>query len=294
MNSLNHQIKKKVESFYNSMPFNITSSVKDSVKKIQQQNAIMAYPNLHKVLCEAKKTDTILDIGCGAGWFPNTLSYHYSLKCVALDLSKTAVARATEVASRLGVEDKITFHTGDLFLTDFDCCFMIVNSIGVLHHTHDCKAALERISKFVLPGGYLHFALYHKYGRKPFLDYFTDERATFFANDKTVKAEAKKSAFKKYKALNSHIKDETLLHSWCRDQVFHPHETQHTVKDVCKWLSEIGFSPISTSLNGFKTGHSWTELYDEEKDKASLSYELNYIQKKYYPGFFSVLAQKNR
>ncbi|MBA3010733.1 MAG: class I SAM-dependent methyltransferase [Desulfobacula sp.] len=293
MNNFKTQTMEKVQTFYNAMPFNFTDSVKTASKKILRQNAIQAYPNLHEILRKTKETDTVLDIGCGAGWFPNTLACHYQLQCVAVDFSETAVGRAREIAAALEVEDKLSFNVCDLFTEDFESSFFLVNSIGVLHHTHDCQAALVRISEFVRSGGYIHIALYHSYGRKPFLDYFSAERKRFFSGDEESQKEAEKKALEKYKELNSHIKDETLLLSWCRDQVFHPHETQHTLKEACEWLWDLDFSVISTSMNGFGPVKSWDALFEDEKNKESLSYQWNGIKKKYYPGFFSVLAQKN-
>jgi 2-polyprenyl-3-methyl-5-hydroxy-6-metoxy-1,4-benzoquinol methylase len=55
--------------------------------------------------------------------------------------------------------------------------FTVVNSLGVLHHTPDCHAAIRQVLKWVAPGGYLHLGLYHLYGRKPFLDHFAGLRA---------------------------------------------------------------------------------------------------------------------
>ena len=50
--------------------------------------------------------------------------------------------------------------------------FDLVSSIGVLHHTHDCLKSLKIvIKKYLKKDGYLFLGLYHKYGRKPFLDY---------------------------------------------------------------------------------------------------------------------------
>ena len=49
--------------------------------------------------------------------------------------------------------------------------FLII-SLGALHHTNNCKEAIKYICKFGETKSYLFLGLYHKYGRKPFLDHF--------------------------------------------------------------------------------------------------------------------------
>ncbi len=58
----------------------------------------------------------LLDLGTGSGAVAISLA-HYLPDCLvdAVDLSPEAVAVARENARRLGVEEKVTFYTGDLF-----------------------------------------------------------------------------------------------------------------------------------------------------------------------------------
>ena len=69
------------------------------------------------------------------------------------------------------------------------------------------------------------------------------------------------------------------LFSWFRDQVLHPHETQHTMKEVNNILENNNMEVVWSSIEG-----------DERKeiDKAKIKLENN----QYWPGFFTFLARR--
>lgn len=283
----------KVKDFYNSMPFNFAGGVEQNATLIKKNNAIKAYPNLDQILQGLPATAKIMDIGSGTGWFANSVAFHYGLRCAGIDQCQGAVERARATAERLGVNEMVNFTVGDLFHLAAGEQFTLVNSIGVLHHTPDCHRALANISSLVRTHGFIHIALYHKYGREPFLAYFAEERREWFDDNVKDKSSIERVALEKYQKLNPLIKDEIFLKSWCRDQVFHPHETLHTLAELYQWLQQLNFSPLSTSINGFKPIKSWTELFEQEKEKENISYRSNFLDKKYFPGFFTVLAKKN-
>lgn len=287
------QLAGKVREFYNAMPFNFADEADQAAVLIGKMNAIMAYPNLDLLLKSLPSSAKIIDIGSGTGWFVNSVAVHYGLNCSGIDQCQGAVERARATAERLGVAEKARFESGDLFQIAGEGEFTLVNSIGVLHHTPDCQKALESIAPLVRVGGYIHIALYHKYGREPFLAYFEEERREWFHDSGRDKNEVEQKALNKYQELNPHIKDTTFLKSWCRDQVFHPHETLHTLEETYHWLRELGFAPQSTSINNFKRVGSWIDLFELEKEKEAISYRSNFIEKKYFPGFFTILAEKN-
>jgi len=67
-----------------------------------------------------------------------------------------------------------------------------------------------------------------------------------------------------YRRLHSSISDETQLRSWFRDQVLHPLESQHTLRELIPILDEGGFSVRATSINGFKPFDRLEDLFDLE------------------------------
>lgn len=97
--------------------------------------------------------------------------------------------------------------------------------------------------------------------------------------------------FKKYRELDSRHGDETQARSWFLDQVLHPYETQHTLKEIVEIFDEMGVELISTSINHYEEINNLEELYDMEKQLYDVG--IKYLNEhKYYPGFFYVLGQK--
>ena len=100
--------------------------------------------------------------------------------------------------------------------------------------------------------------------------------------------------FKRYCELDSRFTDETHLRSWFRDQVLHPHETQHTLIEVNEWLSEINFSIQSCSINQYKPirNYSIQSLGDMEKELELTSFKENVENLSFNPGYFTICAKK--
>ena len=90
-----------------------------------------------------------------------------------------------------------------------------------------------------------------------------------------------------------HAGDKTMLKSWFRDQVLHPHETQHTLREVCGWLAEHGLSLSSTSINRFEPIENVDSLFALEQTFGERSRQANLTEGRYYPGFFTVLAGRS-
>ena len=89
------------------------------------------------------------------------------------------------------------------------------------------------------------------------------------------------------------LKDSTHLQSWFRDQVLHPHETLHTIEEIIQLLPELGCRLLSTSINRFEDIKDQQNLVEEEKKLHKVS-EKRLKGKKYFPGFFVFLLQKQK
>jgi len=273
-------ITEKVKNFYEEQPFNYYGSLTDAVAHIKK-NPIRAYPDLQQIL-SSSTTKSVLEFGCGTGWFTNALAYHYSNSVTAVDLTPAAIKRAQEIAEILGISKDITFVESDLF--DFSSINSVdlVVSIGVLHHTHNARQAFEHIQQFVTRKGFVFFGLYHLYGRKVFLKFFKD----------ICDREGEEAAFQRFKSLKLSYKNDTFLRSQFRDQVLHPHETLHTLEEVLEWLNENGFILRSTSINRFEKIKNTKDLIKLEKEYEKISFQKTHVENCFFPGFFTVLAQK--
>ena len=277
-----------VELFYQDIPFNYSEDIKLYLDSIKNSNQILEYKDLHHLLTARKnlffnkKIKNIIEFGCGTGWLSNTISYYYKKNMTSVDFTKRALEIAVKVSEKLRLDSN--YCLSDLFLYEDKNKYDLVISMGVLHHTKNCRKALKKISSFVSPKGYLYIGLYHSYGRQPMLDFLQGYARWYGTN----------SAFNLFKVMNRNMTNQDHLYSWFRDQVLHPRETQHSLKEICKWLDEIKFDLISTSINNYKriSTYSSNSLFSFEKDFKSLSYESNVNELIFNPGFFTICARK--
>ena len=268
----------EVLEFYKTLPFNIRESVAGSVDSVKRTDHAAAYPVLAPLLHPGVR---VLDVGCGTGWMSNSLALHHGASVTGLDFNPVAIARAREVAEATGLPTQ--FVAGDLFTYQPEEPFDLVISLGVLHHTDHCIAAVRRVCEdFVRPGGHVLIGLYHRYGRKPFLDHFAQLRAAGASDD---------DMFARYRQLHSQINDDTLLMSWFRDQVLHPHETQHTLEEMLPVLDDAGCELVATSINRFEPITSRQSLSAAEPEYERVGAE-RLKANQYFTGFFVFLARK--
>src|SRR5437588_7327474 len=102
----------------------------------------------------------ILDVGCGMGRYAEVAT-RWGARVVGIDLSAAAEVAARNLADR----DFVAFQA-DVFALPFALeSFDIIYSIGVLHHTPDCEAAVKTLDKYLKPGGLLVVWLYSGYNK---------------------------------------------------------------------------------------------------------------------------------
>ena len=270
-----------VLKFYKKLPFNYYGSIEVATKNIIETNLIKSYPNLSPII---KKSTNIIDIGCGVGWFVNGTNYHYKkygVEVCGIDYNPVAIEQAKKISSSLNVNSN--FKVASLFEYNPNQSYDLAVSIGVLHHTDNCIEALRCVFRnYIKKNGYAFIGLYHKYGRKPFLEYF-----------KKLKEQGlkEKQLFEKFIELRGKGEDETHNLSWFHDQVLHPHETQHSLEEIISLLDSENMKLISTSINRFKSFKTKKELIETEKSYYEIATQ-KLKDKIYFPGFFIFLAQK--
>ena len=215
----------KVLEFYKTLPFNIYSSKQEAVKSLKENDPLTMYSPLSSII-KNEKNFNVLDLGCGIGWFANLLSYNFNkISVTGVDYNQKAINFAEDIKDHLSL--KTNFIVEDLFTINFDVKFDLITSIGVLHHTDNCMKGIEKIIK--LSPKYFLIGLYHKHGRKPFLDHFDNFKLKFKNLNKN---DLENALFKEYKKLDKRSSDEKHLRSWFQDQVLHPKETQHTLSEI--------------------------------------------------------------
>ena len=165
-------------------------------------------------------------MGCGVGSFVNSLSFHVKeIQVTGVDYNQIAIDFANDIKKKMKL--KSSFLKQDLFDINFNKKFDLVTCIGVLHPTNNCLQGINKILE--LSPNYILLGLYHKHGRKPFLDHF-DNLKTKYSSLNTSQKETK--LFEEYKKLDKKASDDLHSKSWFKDQVLHPHETLHTFKEI--------------------------------------------------------------
>jgi SAM-dependent methyltransferase len=102
----------------------------------------------------------VLDVGCGMGRFADVAT-RWGAHVVGVDLSVAAEVAARNLAGR----DFRAFQA-DVFNLPFEAeSFDFIYSIGVLHHTPDCEAAVKVLAQYLRPGGTLAVWLYSGYNK---------------------------------------------------------------------------------------------------------------------------------
>jgi 2-polyprenyl-3-methyl-5-hydroxy-6-metoxy-1,4-benzoquinol methylase len=109
---------------------------------------------------EDLKGKLVLDVGCGMGRFAEVAT-RWGARVVGIDLSLAA-----EVAAKNLVDRDFVAFQADVFSLPFALeSFDLIYSLGVLHHTPDCEAAVKSLEKFLKPGGILAVWLYSGYNK---------------------------------------------------------------------------------------------------------------------------------
>jgi len=102
----------------------------------------------------------VLDVGCGMGRFAEVAT-NWGARVVGIDLSAAVEVAAKNLAGRdfIGLQ-------ADVFALPFAReSFDVIYSVGVLHHTPDCEAAVKSLEKYLKPGGILAVWLYSGYNK---------------------------------------------------------------------------------------------------------------------------------
>lgn len=267
---------EEVLNFYKALPFNFKESTEQAVKDIKNHPL---YPALAPLL---KKGMRVLDVGSGVGWLANTMAYHHQCNVTGIDFNPVAVVRAREIADILGIP--VEYVITDLFNFRPETPYDLVTSLGVLHHTDNCMEGARKAASFCKPGGLLYIGLYHLYGRRPFLDHFQKMKDA---------GKTEEEMLCEYKKLHSNLKEEKHLLSWFRDQVMHPHESQHTLAELLETLSGENCTLLSTSINIFNPITSVADVLKMEAAYEDLGRQ-RLRELKYFPGFFISIFKKNQ
>ncbi len=163
--------QSKVERLYNTYPFPPDPLSNDLPPGYNWRWNWKAAHNFALGEKPARENIRILDAGCGTGVSTEYLIHlNPSAEVVAIDISETALAMATERSRRSGVLKShipdVTFRHLRLEEADqLEGKFDLINSVGVLHHLPDPIVGIKSLAAKLAPGGLLHVFVYAKLGR---------------------------------------------------------------------------------------------------------------------------------
>lgn len=135
----------------------------------------------------------VLDICSGMGGTSRYLAYRFGAEVVGVDLTQSRVSGARRLTERVGLQDRVSFQTGDASRLDLpDCAFDRAVSQESFLHVPDREGIFTGCHRVLKPGGGLGFTDWIA------TDRLTDEARAFFA--KTFAA-ARLTGFEEYRAL---------------------------------------------------------------------------------------------
>ena len=103
----------EVLEFYKQLPFNYHGQAGNQANMIRARDAAEAYPILLPLLGPEV---SVLEVGCGTGWFALSLRLHHRCRVMGIDYNPVAIERAQEMAQKL--RQKVHFEVADLFCFD--------------------------------------------------------------------------------------------------------------------------------------------------------------------------------
>jgi SAM-dependent methyltransferase len=119
------------------------------------------WPLLRSMLPRDIKAKTILDLGCGDGWFCRWAVSRGATEVCGIDVSKNMLDRA-RVLSAPETYPSISFYQVDISALSLDQdVFDLVFSALALHYLVDLEAAVREIYTSLRPGGFLVFSVEH-------------------------------------------------------------------------------------------------------------------------------------
>lgn len=108
-----------------------------------------------------EKKGSVLDLGCGIGFWPIEFWREGFRDITAADISPKSLAIASQRAALFGVQ--ATFKEENAERLSFpDATFDHVNCNGVVHHTPSPETAAAEIHRVLKPGGTALIAVYYK------------------------------------------------------------------------------------------------------------------------------------
>lgn len=209
-----------------------------------------------------------LEAGCGYGRFVDVVEKEGG-EIVGCDLSTKSINLAQ---SFVGLRPRVHLVQSDIFRLPFRReTFHSIYSIGVLHHTPDCKRSFQALTSFLAPGGQISIWLYHpdnQANENPWRRILSQwPRSAVYAwciVNQTLFSPVRMLPFVRWK-FNKLIPGSVPKkgqHFWLRvledfDNFSPSYASSHTPNEVVKWFEEASLANVRalerlTAVTGFR------------------------------------------
>ena len=150
-------------------------------------------------LNQTKPRKTILELGCGNGWFSNQLARHTSSEIVGVDINKTEIEQAARVFADTS---NVTFLLGDIMeLSLFRNTFDLIILASSMQYFKEINSLVHQLLDMLSGNGEIHI-----------ID------SPVYANHKV--SEAQERSDKYFKGFNSNLDAFYFHHTWSAFQEF--------------------------------------------------------------------------
>jgi len=131
-------------------------------------------------ILDAHKSEvsSLLDIGCGNGWFCHATARR-GIRSIGIDLSEKKIETARRMAKEQGVDHLCEFWAGDVMKWQCQQPVDMLTSHGSLHHFPGFATAMEHmVANYMRPDGYMLFVEPNHEGMSPQMREFLLAQAT--------------------------------------------------------------------------------------------------------------------
>lgn len=126
-------------------------------RSVEGLNGAVEWPTLHALLPELRGK-TVLDLGCGYGWFCRWAREQGAANVHGVDISQKMLARAEALTQ----DPAITYARADLETLGLPPrAFDLVYSSLAFHYLENLRGVFEQIAGTLIPGGHLVFSVEH-------------------------------------------------------------------------------------------------------------------------------------
>jgi ubiquinone/menaquinone biosynthesis C-methylase UbiE len=170
MNEEKRRIRASVEAHYdrNHLKSDIFGALKKAGKRIESYRDATGFDQFHMrgveatrelaALAEAGAGQHVLDLGCGLGGAGRLLAVEFGCRVTGIDLAAGFIDTARELTQAAGLQDQVSFQTGDVSVLHFDDGqFDLAWSQHTLMNIREKSELFSQVARVLKPGGRFAF-----------------------------------------------------------------------------------------------------------------------------------------